>query len=418
MIPKPNPYETRKKQLEIASHLLNLDQNTIEYLKRVERVLEVSIPVVMDDKSLEVFVGYRVHHSTLRGPAMGGLRYAPDLTLDDVNALAFIMTFKSALLGLPLGGSKGGIQVDIKQISKRELEKLTRRYTAEIINIIGPDMDILAPGLNTNEETMSWIMDVYSMQKGRSIPSVVTGKPIEIGGTVGRKEAAGIGLYYILEALCKKLNYNIDTMNIVIQGFGTVGITIARTLYEHGCKILAVSDTLGGVYSAEGLDVNKLSHWKVEGNSVKDFKDKNTKEISNMEIFEVKCDILIPAAIENQITSKNADKVNCKIILEGADGPVTSQADQILDKKGIIVVPDILANGGSLCVSYFEYLQGIHSYFWKIDRVFQEMKTILLEAFDTVWKLAQEKNVSLRNAAYMIAISKVAKTHELRGLFP
>jgi glutamate dehydrogenase (NAD(P)+) len=418
MIPRPNPYETRKKQLEIASHLLNLDQNTIEYLKRVERVLEVSIPVVMDDGSLDVFMGYRIHHSTLRGPAMGGLRYAPDLTLDDVKALAFIMTFKSALLGLPLGGSKGGVKVDLRMLSKRELEKLTRRYIAEIINIIGPDIDILAPGLNTNEETMSWIMDVYSMQKGRSIPGVVTGKPIEIGGTVGRKEAAGIGMYYILEVLCNKLNYNIGALDIVIQGFGNVGITIAKTLYDNGCKILAVSDTLGGIYSKNGLEIDKLSQWKLEGNSVKDFKDESTKEISNMEIFETKCDVLIPAAIENQITSKNAENVNCKIILEGADGPVTSQADRILDAKGIIVVPDILANGGALCVSYFEYLQGIHSYFWKIDRVFKEMKSILLEAFDKVWNLTQEKNVTLRNAAYMIAISKVAKTHELRGLFP
>ncbi|MHA1192561.1 MAG: Glu/Leu/Phe/Val family dehydrogenase [Promethearchaeota archaeon] len=418
MISKPNPYETRKKQLEIAAKLINLSSNTIEYLKGVDRSLIVTMPINMDDGSLKIFEGYRVHHSTLRGPAIGGVRYAADLTLDEVKALAFLMTFKTALLGIPLGGSKGGIRVDVKNLSKTELEKLTRRYTAEIINLIGPDIDILGPDLNTNEQTIAWMMDVYSMQKGRSVPSVAVGKPIEIGGTVGRNEAAGTGMFYILQALCNKLNFDKTSLDIVIQGFGNVGMVIANTLYQNKCKIIAVSDTKGGIYSLEGLDIEKLISWKLAGNSVNDYKDNNTKAITDHKLLELKCNVLIPAAIENQITSKNADNIDCQIILEGADGPVTSQADAILNKKGILVVPDILANGGALCVSYFEYIQSVNSYFWKIDRVNREMKNIMLEAFESVWNLSKERKVSLRNAAYMIAIDRVARTHELRGLFP
>ena len=418
MIPRPNPYETRKKQLEIAAKLINLNRNTIEYLKGADRILVVSIPIIMDDGRLKIFEGYRVHHSILRGPAIGGVRYALDLTLDDIKALAFLMTFKTALLGIPLGGSKGGVRVDVKQLSKKEIEKLTRRYTAEIINMIGPDMDILTPELNTDEQTMAWIMDVYSMQKGKSVPGVVTGKPIEIGGTEGRADASGLGLFFILEALCSKRNLNSQNLKIVVQGFGKVGMVIAKCLYDNGCNILAVSDSTGGVYSADGLNIDKLMEWKKKGNQVNNFKDKNTIKRSNLEVLETKCDVLIPAAIENQITSKNADNLDCRIIIEGADGPVTSQADAILNSKGILVVPDILANGGALCVSYFEYIQGLHSYFWKKERVINEMKNILLEAFEKVWEISEEKNVSLRNAAYMIAIERVAKTHELRGLFP
>jgi len=418
MLTRPNPYETRKKQLEIAAKLLDLNPNTIEYLKRVERSFIVSIPIIMDDGSLSIFEGYRVHHSTLRGPAKGGVRYAPDLTLDDIKALAFLMTYRCALLDLPLGGSKGGVRVDIKKLSKSELEKLTRRFTAEIINIIGPDIDILTPDLNTDEQTMAWIMDVYSMQKGRSIPGVVTGKPIEIGGTVGRVDADGIGLFYILESLCKKLNWNLKSLNVVIQGFGKVGRVIAKKLYESGCKIIAISETEGGIYTQKGLDIKKLIDWKDRGNLLRDLRDDNLKKITNLELFRIKCDVLIPAAIENQITSKNVDKVDCRVILEGADGPVTSKADKVLNEKGILVIPDILASSGDVLVSYFEYIQGIHAYYWDTERVYREMKEILLDTFEKVWNLAKERSISLRNAAYMIAIEKVAKTHELRGLFP
>lgn len=419
MIPRPNPYETRKKQLQIAAELLDLDPNTIEYLKRVERILVVSMPIIMDDESLEVFEGYRVHHSTLRGPARGGVRYAPDLNLDDVKALAFLMTFRNALLGLPLGGSKGGIRVDIKKLSNIELEKLTRRYTAEILNIIGPDIDILSPDLNTDEQTMAWIMDVYSMQKGRSVPGVVTGKPIEIGGSVGSNEASGTGLYYIIEALCEKLKLDLKSFSVAIQGFGKVGSVIAKLLYDTGCKIVAITDSVSGLYSEGGLDIEKLLKWKQESNlPFEEYDEEKLEKITNEELFQTKCDILIPAAIENQITSKNVNEINCKIIVEGADGPVTSKADIVLEEKEIIVVPDILANSGSACVSYFEYIQDIHAYFWPLERVYKEMKRIMLEAFEEVWKLSNERKVSLRNAAYMLAISTVGKTHELRGLFP
>jgi len=419
MLPRPNPYETRKKQLEIAARLINLNPNTIEYLKRVERSLIVSIPIIMDDGSLKIYEGYRVHHSTLRGPAKGGVRYMPDLTLDDIKALAFLMTFRNALLGIPLGGSKGGVRVDVKSLSKKELERLTRRYTAEIINMIGPDIDIVAPDVNTNEETMAWMMDVYSMQKGRSVPSVAVGKPLEIGGTVGRDEAAGRGMYYILQALSEKLNFNLESLKVVIQGFGKVGSVIAKILHKQGCKILAVTDSTGGIYAEKGLELtNNVLKWKQEGKQFKDFKVDGIKNITIPDVFNIKCDILIPAAIENQITSKNVDNINCKIIFEGADGPITSKADKVLNEKGIIVVPDILANSGALIVSYFEYIQSIHAYFWDLERVNREMKNILLEAFEKVWNLSKNQNCSLRNAAYMIAISSVAKSHELRGLFP
>jgi glutamate dehydrogenase (NAD(P)+) len=418
MSERPNPYETRKKQLEIAARMININPNTIEYLKRVERSLIVSIPIKMDDGRLEIFEGYRVHHSTLRGPAKGGIRFAPDLTLDDIKALAVLMTFKTALLSIPLGGSKGGVRVDIKKLSKNEIERLTRRYTAEIINMIGPDIDIPAPDLNTDEQTMAWVMDVYSMQKGRSVPGVVTGKPIEIGGTVGRKEAAGTGMFYILQALCQKLGIDYKGMTVVIQGFGKVGSVIVKKLYDEGCKILAITDVSGGIFSENGLDVYELLEWKAKGENLIDYKDDHLTKITNEELFKIKCDLIIPAAIENQITSKNANDINCKIILEGANGPTTSQADAILEKRGILVVPDILANSGAVCVSYFEYLQDIHAYFWKLDRIYAEMKTILLEAFENVWRLSKEMDTSLRNAAYMIGLIKVARTHELRGLFP
>jgi len=419
LLPRPNPYETRKKQLQIAAELLDLNPNTIEYMKRVERVLIVSIPIIMDDGRLEVFEGFRIHHSTLRGPARGGVRYAPDLNLDDVKALAFLMTFRNALLELPLGGSKGGIRVDVKKISTNELEKLTRRYTAEILNIIGPDIDILSPDLNTDEQTMAWIMDVYSMQKGRSVPGVVTGKPVDIGGTVGSNKASGTGLYYIIQALCEKYNFNLKSSSICIQGFGKVGSVVAKLLYDSGSRIIAVTESVGGIYRKEGLNVNKLLNWKQkEGRPIQEYDGENIKKISNQELFEIECDILIPAAIENQITSKNVDNINCKFIIEGADGPVTSKADKVLEERGIIVVPDILADSGAACVSYFEYIQDIQAYFWNLERVYREMKHIMIDAFEKVWKLSQEKNVSLRNAAYMIAISTVGKTHELRGLFP
>ncbi|MHA2430938.1 MAG: Glu/Leu/Phe/Val family dehydrogenase, partial [Promethearchaeota archaeon] len=397
---------------------MGLDPNIREYLKRVERSLIVSIPIMMDDGSLKIFEGYRVHHSTVRGPGKGGIRYSPDVYLDEVKALATWMTFKCSLLNLPLGGAKGGVCVDPRKLSERELERLTRRYTAEIINVIGPDIDIPAPDINTGPQIMAWIMDTYSMHKGRAIPGVVTGKPIEIGGSVGRETATGMGLFFVLEALSDKINIDLKTQNIVVQGFGNVGGNIANILYEKGCNIIAVSDITGGLYTKSGLNIKELLEWRDRNNYLKDFQNENYKFITNEDILLIKCDILIPAAIENQITQSNAYKINCKIILEGANGPTTPEADNILKKRQIIVVPDILANAGGVCVSYFEYIQDIHSYFWNLNRINQELKKILVKAFEDVYNLSKGKNVTLRTAAYMIAISKLAKAIELRGIFP
>ncbi|MBY8991723.1 MAG: Glu/Leu/Phe/Val dehydrogenase [Candidatus Lokiarchaeota archaeon] len=413
-----NPFESAKKKLDIAAKVIGLAPNTLEYLKKVERSLIVSMPVVMDDGRLEIFEGFRVHHSTLRGPAKGGLRYSPLVSLDEIKALAFLMTFKTSLLGLPLGGSKGGIRVDPKKLSQDELRKLTRRYTSEILNMIGPDIDILAPDMNTGEQEMAWIMDTYSMNKGRSIPGVVTGKPIEIGGTVGRTDAPGTGMYYILQSLCERQNFNLTSSTIAIQGFGKVGSVVAQILSSVGCKIIAITDSVGGVFSNKGLNINKMISWKQQGNLLKNYKDEDVGIITNEELFRTPCDILVPAATENQIFSGNAGDIDCKIILEGANSPTTSQADTILNEKGILVIPDILANAGGLCVSYFEYIQDIQSYFWNLERVNSEMKRILLRAFESVINLSDGKSISYRTAAYAIGAERLARAHELRGLFP
>lgn len=418
MVEEINPYEVAKTQIDIVAKEMKLDPNITEYLKRIERALIVSIPIKMDDGSIKIFEGYRVHHSTVRGPGKGGIRYSPHVYLDEVKALATWMTWKTSLLNLPLGGAKGGVCVDPKKLSKAELERLTRRYTAEIINIIGPDIDIPAPDVNTNAQIMAWIMDVYSMQKGRSVPGVVTGKPIEIGGSVGREPATGMGLYFVLQALCEKLNLKLKDLSIIVQGFGNVGGTIAELLYNHGCKILAISDISTGLYCGDGLNIEKLLKWTKEGNYLKDYKDNNYKLISNDELLTSKCDVLIPSAIENQITDKNADKIKCKIIVEGANGPTTPEADKILYKKGIHVLPDILANSGGVCVSYFEYIQDIHSYFWKLDRINEELKRIIIEAFEETYQISQERKIPLRTAAYIIAVSRIARAIELRGVFP
>ncbi|TFG22059.1 MAG: Glu/Leu/Phe/Val dehydrogenase [Promethearchaeota archaeon] len=413
-----NPYEMAKKQIDNVAEVMGLDPNTTAYLKRIERALIVSIPIKMDDGSVKIFEGYRVHHSTVRGPGKGGMRYAPSVNLDEVKALATWMTWKCSLLNLPLGGAKGGICVDPFKLSKRELERLTRRFTAEIINVIGPDIDVPAPDMNTNAQIMAWMMDVYSMQKGRTIPGVVTGKPIEIGGSIGRESATGMGLFVVLDAICKKMNFDLKSMKIVIQGFGNVGGWIAKILYDNGSKIIAISDISGGIYSEEGLNINELIEWRDQKKFLKDFHKNDYKQISNEELLCLKCDILIPAAMENQITKDNANDLNCKIVLEGANGPTTPEADNILHKKRIHVVPDILANSGGVCVSYFEYIQDIHSYFWKLDRINQELSRILLEAFEETYRIAQEKNIPLRIAAYIIAVSRVARAIELRGIFP
>jgi glutamate dehydrogenase (NAD(P)+) len=407
-----------KRQIDIVAEKMKLNENIKKYLKKVERALIVSIPVMMDDGRLKVFEGYRVHHSTVRGPGKGGVRFSPSVNLDEVKALATWMTWKNSLLNLPLGGAKGGVCVDPTKLSRKELEKLTRRYTAEIINVIGPDIDIPAPDINTNSQIMAWMMDVYSMQKGRSVPGVVTGKPIEIGGSVGRESATGMGLFYIIDALCKKENWSIKSSRVVIQGFGNVGGNIARILYEQGVKIIAISDVSGGLYCKNGLDIENLLQWRDNGGFLNEYDNNGYDFISNEDLLTIQCDILIPAAIENQINISNAEDIDCKAIVEGANGPTTPEADQILRKRKIIVVPDILANAGGVCVSYFEYIQDIHSYFWKLDRIHQELKNILVNTFNDVYLLSKKEKVTLRIAAYMIAINRLARAIELRGIFP
>ncbi|MFX0074001.1 MAG: Glu/Leu/Phe/Val dehydrogenase [Candidatus Hermodarchaeota archaeon] len=418
MTEKINPYDVAKAQIDIVAKEMGLDKNVTEYLKRIERALIVTIPIIMDDGSLNIFEGYRVHHSTVRGPGKGGIRFSMDVTLDEVKALATWMTWKTSLLNLPLGGAKGGVRVDPRKLSFKELERLTRRYTAEIINVIGPDIDVPAPDINTNAQIMAWIMDVYSMQKGRSIPGVVTGKPVEIGGSVGREPATGMGMYFVLQALCEKMALDLPSQRIVIQGFGNVGGTIAELLYNEGCKILAVSDISTGIFCEDGLEIDKLLKWAKAGNSLIDYKNDKYKFISNHELLTTKCDVLIPSAIENQITQANVDQIDCKIIVEGANGPTTPEADTVLYKKGIRVLPDILANSGGVCVSYFEYIQDINSYFWKLDRINEELKMIIIEAFEETYKISEERKIPLRTAAYIIAVSRIAKAIELRGIFP
>jgi glutamate dehydrogenase (NAD(P)+) len=413
-----NPFEMAKKQLEIVAAKINLDPNILGFLKRIERSLIVSIPVVMDDGSFKIFEGYRVQHSTIRGPGKGGVRFSELVTHDEVKALAMWMTWKTSLHNLPLGGAKGGVCVDPKKLSPRELERITRRYTAEIIDIIGPDKDVPAPDVGTNAQTMAYMMDTFSMQSGKTIPGVVTGKPIEIGGSPGRSTATGTGLFFIIEKYCETLNLNLNSMTTAVQGFGKVGSIIAKKLYQYGNKVIAVSDLDGTFYSEKGINVNKLFEWVRSGNNFIDYKEESVKIIPNKDFFKIKCDILIPAAMENQITENNANDIDCKIVLEGANGPTTPEADEILEKKGIVVIPDILANGGGAIVSYFEYVQDINAYYWDLNRVNSELKNIILNTFKNVYSAAKENKITLRDAAYRIAVSRLSTAVQLRGVFP
>jgi glutamate dehydrogenase (NAD(P)+) len=413
-----NPFEMAQKQIDLVAEYIDIDSNILRFIKRVERVLMVSIPIIMDDGRLQIFKGYRAQHSTVRGAGKGGIRYSPEVSLDEVKALATWMTWKTSLLNLPLGGAKGGVLCDPANLSKNEIQRITRRYTSEIINIIGPHLDIPAPDVNTNKEIMGWIMDTYSMNKGRPVPGVVTGKPIEIGGSVGRQSATGTGLFFVLEALCHKLNRDLKDQEIVVQGFGNMGGTIAELLYGKGCKVLAISDISGGLYSNEGLNINELIEWRDKGKSLKEYPNDHYKKISNNDLLTTECDVLIPAAVENQITIDNAGDLKCDIVLEGANGPTTPEADEILNNNNILVIPDILANSGGVCVSYFEYIQDTSSYFWSLERINKELKKIILNAFEEVWTISQEKQITPRIAAYIIAVTRVAKAVELRGFYP
>jgi len=402
-------------QFDEAAKRLKVDPSMLEIIKQPRRSVIVKLPILMDDGSFKVFTGYRVQHSIIRGPAKGGIRYHPDVTLDEVSALAAWMTWKCAIVGIPFGGGKGGITCDPSKLSKRELERLTRRYTADLIDILGPESDVPAPDVNTNEQTMAWIMDTYSMHARHTVTSVVTGKPLDLGGSLGRREATGRGVLFTIREAAEHLCINLKGAKVVVQGFGNVGSVAADLLYDDGCKIIAVSDVSGGIYDPKGIDIKKLLKWVEKHKTVVKFP--GTKPISNNELLELECDILVPAALENQITEKNAHRVKCRIIAEGANGPVIPKADKILDKKGVFIIPDILCNAGGVTVSYFEWAQDRMGIFWSEEEVNKRLEAVMSKAFQDVLKISLEHRVNMRVAAFMLAIKRVLDVIMLRGVY-
>ena len=413
-----DPYENVLATIEKAAKILEMAPPDYASLKYPERELRVSVPVRMDDGSVQVFDAYRVQHSTIRGPAKGGIRYHQDVTESEVRALAAWMTFKCAVVGLPYGGGKGGIVVDPYTLSKNELRNLTRRYTAMISPIIGPDADIPAPDVGTNAEVMSWIMDTYSMIKGHAVPGVVTGKPMEIGGARGRKEATGRGVTITALNTLKALGRKMEDVTVAVQGFGNVGSVSARLMAQEGAKVVAVSDASCGVYNKNGLNLQDIMAFTNEGKNLLEGYKGDAQFITNEELLTLEVDILVPAALENQINKSNAHKIKAKIIVEGANGPTTVEADEILEKKGVVVLPDILANSGGVIVSYFEWVQNIQSLYWDEEQINKRLREIMDDAFRSVWEIAKEKNVDMRTGAYLIAVKRVVDAHVLRGLWP
>lgn len=404
------------KILEDAAAVINCDPNVLERIKRPKRAIIVSVPVRMDDYRVKVFTGYRVQHSSTLGPYKGGIRYHQDVDLSEVAALATLMTFKCSLLNLPLGGGKGGIRVDPTQLSRTEKQNLTRRYTSELGQAIGPNVDIPAPDMGTDPQTMAWIMDTYSQEVGYSQPSVVTGKPIEIGGSLGRNGATGLGVIFTTEKILATQNMKTAGTSIVVQGFGNVGQHAALYGFERGMKVLAVSDVSGGIYNAAGLDIPDVVRYVTEHKVVKGYP--KAEPITNDQLLTIKCDVLAPCAMENVITDKNAAKIDCKFVVEGANGPTTNEATKILTERGIEIAPDILANGGGVIVSYFEWVQGLQHYFWTADEVNNKMKQIITGAFDKVWELKTEKKVDMRTAAMGSSVRRLERAMLLRGLYP
>lgn len=403
-------------QMDAATQLLDLNPIFLEKLRHPKRSLMVSVPILMDDGRLEVFTGYRIQYDMVRGPAKGGIRYHPGVNLDEMTALAALMTLKCALVNIPFSGAKGGVRCDPTKMSLRELERLTRRFISEIILIIGPQIDIPAPDMYTNEQVMAWIMDTYSMHVGYSVPEVVTGKPVSIGGTLGRKEATGLGLVFTILEAARFLKINMKGATVAIQGFGSVGACAAKFLDAQGARVIAVSDSKGGIYAEKGLPIKRLIQHKERTGQVRDFADGHI--ITNEELLSLSCDILVPAASEAQITEENAPQVKARIVAEGANAPVTLEAHKVLVDKGIFVLPDILASAGGVTVSYFEWLQGIQKYFWNLAQVNSKLEEIMVSAFRQVTRVVTAKKVDTRTAAYMIGIERVAEAARMRGLYP
>jgi glutamate dehydrogenase (NAD(P)+) len=408
-------FENVMKQFDEAASKLNIDPGMVEFLKQPRRALIVKLPIKRDNGKLEVFTGYRVQHSINRGPAKGGIRYHPRVTLDEVMALAAWMTWKCAIVNIPFGGGKGGIACDPMTMSPHELEHLTRRYTAEIMDIIGPEKDVPAPDVNTNPQIMAWVMDTYSMHARQTVTAVVTGKPLEIGGSLGRLEATGRGVLFTAREAARLKGINFEGAEVVIQGFGNVGSMAARLMHEAGCKIIAVSDVYGAVYNPDGLDIPRLVQHVKDTRKVPGFPGSET--ISHDELLFAECDILVPAALENVITEENAGSIRASIIAEGANGPVTPEADKILEQKSILIVPDILCNAGGVTVSYFEWVQNRMGYFWEEDDVNRRLERVMVKAFNDVAAMAAEHKVNMRIAAFMVAIKRVLDVTLMRGVY-
>ena len=415
-----NPYDNVLKVVQDAAAILGYSDSDIEAIKYPERELKVSIPVRMDDGTTHVFQGYRIQHSTSRGPAKGGIRFHPDVNADEVRALAAWMTFKCAVVNIPYGGGKGGVVCDPSKLSENEIRAITRRYTAAIAPLIGPEQDIPAPDVGTNAAVMGWIMDTYSMLKGHCIHGVVTGKPLELGGALGRNEATGRGVMFTTLNILKKLGIPSEGTTVAVQGAGNVGSVYAKLLHEAGLKVVAISDVSGGIYNPDGLDIPTILSYLAADrrNLLKDFNEDGTTHISNKELLELPVTVLVPAALENQINAGNAGKIQAKLIVEAANGPTTSEADEILAKRGIEVVPDILANAGGVVVSYFEWVQNIQSVSWTEDEVNKKLKDIMDAAFESVWDLTQEKHTTLRMGAYLIALKRVVDAKSARAIWP
>ena len=412
----PNIWAIAQSQFDHAADKLDLDEGMRRVLRVPQRELTVNFPVTMDDGSVHVFTGHRVQHNVSRGPGKGGIRYHQDVTLDEVRALAMWMSWKCACVNIPYGGAKGGVIVDPKKLSIREVEGLTRRFTTEISPLIGPDRDIPAPDVNTNAQTMAWIMDTYSMHKGYTIAGVVTGKPIAIGGSLGRNEATARGAVFTLLQASAALDVPLTGARVAIQGYGNAGSIAATLLAEQGAKIVAVSDSTGGIHNPAGLDPASVGAWKQEHGTVVGFPASD--EISNQEILEIDCDILVPAALENQITKHNAANVKARIVAEAANGPTTPEADAILHDRGVFLIPDILCNAGGVTVSYFEWVQDMQSFFWTEERINESLKEIMDRAFQAVHAMSERHEVDMRTAAYMVAVARVAEATMLRGLYP
>lgn len=413
--PRSAASEMAIEQFDAAASKLGIDPNVAGRLRRADRSLIVSVPTRMDDGRVHVFTGYRVQHNDVLGPFKGGIRYHPAVNLGEVSALAMWMTWKCALVGLPLGGAKGGVACDPATLSRNELQSMTRRFTAEIINIIGPEVDVPAPDMGTNEQVMAWIMDTYSQHKGHAVPEVVTGKPVAIGGTLGRREATGRGVVYMIVEAAKHLRIDLSGCTAVVQGFGNVGSVAAMELTKLGVKVIGVADRTGAFVDPKGLPIDKLLEESGKNHSLEGcpFGDR----ISNQELLELKCDLLVPAALELQITEVNAPRLQCRILAEGANGPTTPQADAILREKGVFIIPDILANAGGVVVSYFEWVQDLQNFFWTEDEVRSKLRDILVKAFHEVLKMSQKHSVDMRMAALMIGIDRVTRAMLWRGLY-